>query len=303
MYHYRTFLSLGALLVTTIFLPACFPFVLSPRNRRHTALNAKISVKRDGKEFKLDFDLVNAPLGNVPLVVLHGGPGLPRDYLLPLKDIVKDRPILFHDQLGCGNSDRPQESSLYSIEDSVNDLIALLNELKFDHFHLYGQSYGGILAFEYLKKVQPSNCLSVTLSSAPSSIPLVKKEWDRLTTDIRKQTPPILVEDTFRRQHVCRTFVVPKALQKAYENASTSWGGIDVIQDYEASISTRFGTPPALVTRGEFDFVTQENLAVWEKCFVNVETKELSGCSHHGLLENPELYGGVLNGFLEKYDI
>lgn len=267
-------------------------------------MDATVRVVRDkDKKFKLYFNLVNAQSAKPPVVVLHGGPGLPSDYLQPLKDVLRDRPILFHDQLGCGKSDQPPDVALYSISNSVHDVAELLNEIDFDYFHLYGHSYGGILAFEYLKQAQPSNCLSATLSSAPSSIPLVNKEWDRLLTEIKQQTPPQLADEAFRRQHVCRTFATPRPLQQAYMKASGTWGGIDVIPNYEAVIASRINRTPALVIRGEFDFVTSENLDRWKDCFIDIETAELKGCSHHGLLEKPEQYGALLNGFLGRCDI
>jgi L-proline amide hydrolase len=265
-------------------------------------LHAKIKVKRGDASFNLDYEITNAELTKAPLVVLHGGPGLPRDYLLPLQDIITDRPILFHDQLGSGKSDAPEDKSYYSIDGSVDDLVALLDEVKFDKFHLYGQSYGGILAFEYLKKAQPTNCLSVTLSSAPSSIPRMHAEWDRLLEYISETTPQFLVEEAFRRVHVCRTTVPPKILQQSYENASTVWDGVDMIPDYEISVSKKIESPPALATRGEYDFVTEECLSAWQECFSNIETDELFDCSHHGLLEKPLVYGEMLNAFLAKHD-
>ncbi len=48
----------------------------------------------------------------LPLLLLHGGPGFPHDYLEPLEPLSNERPVIFYDQLGCGNSDRPQNLSL-----------------------------------------------------------------------------------------------------------------------------------------------------------------------------------------------
>lgn len=40
-----------------------------------------------------------------PLVVVHGGPGLPHQYLRSLADLARPRrPVVFYDQLGCGRS-------------------------------------------------------------------------------------------------------------------------------------------------------------------------------------------------------
>lgn len=261
----------------------------------------------------MDYELHHADAPKTPLVVLHGGPGLPHDYLLPLCEIINDRPILFHDQLGCGASDRPNDLSLYSIENSAQDLQTLLEEVKFGSFHLYGQSYGGILAFEYLKQQQQqptAPCYSVVLSSAPSSIPLLNQEWERLLHEI----PGFLKDDAFHQRHVCRT-APSLPLQRAYERASTSvWGGIDVISNYEAVASSSLlsSCKAALALRGEFDFVTTANLSRWKQCLHGggdndehddcFEMMQLEGCSHHGLLENPSLYGKVLDDFMERHD-
>ena len=127
-----------------------------------------------------------------PVVVLHGGPSVPSNYLYPLVDVVPYRSIVFHDQLGCGSSDEPPDVSLYSMRDSVEDMKALLKKLGVRRFHLYGQSYGGILAFEYLKSVATEGdddgsapvCLSAILSSAPTNVAEVESEFVSLIQEI-----------------------------------------------------------------------------------------------------------------------
>ena len=51
-----------------------------------------------------------------PLLVLHGGPGVPSYYLNPLAALGDDRPVVFYDQLGCGRSDQPADTSLSRIQ-------------------------------------------------------------------------------------------------------------------------------------------------------------------------------------------
>jgi pimeloyl-ACP methyl ester carboxylesterase len=45
-----------------------------------------------------------------PILVLHGGPSVPSDFLFPLVNVVPYRSIVFYDQLGCGKSDEPDVS-------------------------------------------------------------------------------------------------------------------------------------------------------------------------------------------------
>jgi len=47
-----------------------------------------------------------------PVLCLHGGPGMPHDYLERLEDPAVSRPTVFYDQFGCGRSDRPAGDSL-----------------------------------------------------------------------------------------------------------------------------------------------------------------------------------------------
>ena len=51
-----------------------------------------------------------------PLLVLHDGPGVPHDYLTPLAALADTRPVVFYDQLGCGNSDKVSGTSLLTVE-------------------------------------------------------------------------------------------------------------------------------------------------------------------------------------------
>jgi pimeloyl-ACP methyl ester carboxylesterase len=47
----------------------------------------------------------------LPLLCIHGGTGVPHDYLEPLEAIATtERRVVFYDQLGCENSDRPTDS-------------------------------------------------------------------------------------------------------------------------------------------------------------------------------------------------
>jgi len=97
---------------------------------------------------------------NFPIVMVHGGPGWPHNYLLPLKQqACHGRDVYFYDQAGCGASSLPQSHSI-SIKDdypwlldplyyATVELPALLYHLNITNFHLLGNSWGTILAQYY----------------------------------------------------------------------------------------------------------------------------------------------------------
>jgi L-proline amide hydrolase len=84
------------------------------------------------------------------LLVAHGGPGLPHDYLEDLAGVADDqRAVVFYDQLGCGRSDHPDDPALWVMETFVDELATLREALGLDRVHLLGHSWGGWLALEY----------------------------------------------------------------------------------------------------------------------------------------------------------
>mmetsp|Transcript_11668 Transcript_11668/g.15227 ORF Transcript_11668/g.15227 Transcript_11668/m.15227 type:complete len:341 (-) Transcript_11668:251-1273(-) len=248
-----------------------------------------------------------------PVVVLHGGPSVPSDYLEPLVDVIPYRSVIFYDQLGCGRSDEPDDPDLYSIDFAVNDLEILLSTLNVRRFHLYGQSFGGILAFEFLKKlaseesVNDVKCLSVVLSSSPTNVKQVEDEANRLVKEVMETIEDESgIQEAFRKVHQCRTSVMPEPLQKAYASAGNTFRGTSAISDYIANSPKPEAKrmPSAMVMRGEHDFVTEICLKDWKNLFNHkfVRMKVLENCSHHGLLENANDYGSIVDSFFAEYD-
>lgn len=76
----------------------------------------------------IGYKIVGVNRKKIPLLVLHGDPGALHDYLEPLEALSDERPVIFYDQLECGNSDKPSDVSLWTIERFVNELEPHLTE-------------------------------------------------------------------------------------------------------------------------------------------------------------------------------
>jgi pimeloyl-ACP methyl ester carboxylesterase len=122
-----------------------------------------------------------AGAGRVPLIMVHGGPGMPwgLDEAIVEPALRLGRPLVFYDQVGCGHSDRPDDLSVLSVEFFVEELANLRRELSLDEVHIYGISWGGMLALAYLL-TQPAGVRSAVLASAVPSVPLFQQEAHRL---------------------------------------------------------------------------------------------------------------------------
>ena len=87
------------------------------------------------------------PVGDdgLPLVVLHGGPGLDHTHLRPWLDPLGEEFRVFYvDERGQGQSERVDPATL-SLEAFARDVDLLAEALELDRFALLGHSFGAII--------------------------------------------------------------------------------------------------------------------------------------------------------------
>src|ERR1700704_2634648 len=88
----------------------------------------------------------------LPLIVLHGGPGMAHDYVRNIAALADEtgRRVIHYDQLGCGHSthlpDAPRD--FWTPDLFVDEFHTVRTELGIDRYHLLGQSWGGMLGAE-----------------------------------------------------------------------------------------------------------------------------------------------------------
>lgn len=98
-------------------------------------------------------DKARTGAGRPPVIVLHGGPGVPdlaanARVFAPLAE--RGRDVYLYAQLGTGRSTRLTDVHDYSRDRDAADLEALRRRLGLDRVVLVGHSYGGALAAHYL---------------------------------------------------------------------------------------------------------------------------------------------------------
>jgi proline iminopeptidase len=110
-------------------------------------------------------------LGNgSPLVIVHGGPGAEHSYFLPyLLPLSRTHRLIFIDERGSGRSQRLQDTSLYTVENMVEDVEDVRQALNLGKISLLGHSYGGVLAQAYALKYQQNLTHLILNSTFPST--------------------------------------------------------------------------------------------------------------------------------------
>lgn len=94
--------------------------------------------------------------GSIKVLLLHGGPGFSHEYLEAMESFLPQAGIemYYYDQLGCNNSDQPDDASLWTLPRYLEEVEEVRRGLGLEQFVLYGHSWGGILAIEYALKYQ-----------------------------------------------------------------------------------------------------------------------------------------------------
>ena len=94
--------------------------------------------------------------GPVKVLPLHGGPGFPHDYMEAMESFLPQAGIEMYnyDQLGVGNSDIPDDPTLWTLPRYLTEVEEVRRGLHLDQFVLYGHSWGGVLAMEYALNYQ-----------------------------------------------------------------------------------------------------------------------------------------------------
>jgi proline-specific peptidase len=266
------------------------------------------------------------PVGGVPLVCLHGGPGSSHHYFEPLEELAADgRRVVLYDQLGCGASDRPDDPDLWTVELFVAEVDAVRGALGLERIHLLGSSWGSMLGIEYAL-TKPAGLVSLTLNSPPTAAETWKAEAKRLRDELPEHVKRVLAEHEaagttddpeyeaaegeFWRRHICRIDPQPACVARgrAAKNRAvyealwgvSEWNPNGKLRDWD--VRPRLGEidAPTLVTSGRYDECTPKLAEEAQRGIRGAERVLFEESSHMAFIEEPERFRAVLSDFLAR---
>ena len=260
-----------------------------------------------------------------PVLLLHGGPGYTGHYLEPLaRALSTDRPVIVYDQLGAGRSDRITDTTLLRIDRFVRELDSLRRALRLDRIHLYGHSWGTMLALEYLA-TRPRGIVSVTLAS-----PLITSAaWSQDGQTLLKTMP-----DSIQRIVAAHEAAGTTASQQ-YQDASlaymkryvygmeppfpsevdsaiagfsplvyeTMWGPSEFtptgsLKHFDRSAVLRELRMPVLFTVGRHDEATPETVQRFARDVSNAQVRIFERSAHMAMVTERYAYAEAVSAFL-----
>ena len=199
-----------------------------------------IPVKTPAGEFKV----WTKRIGNNPrikVLLLHGGPASTHQYMECFESFFPKEGIEFYeyDQLGCGNSDKPADTSLWVLDRFVEEVEQVRQAIGADstNFYILGNSWGGILGMQYALKYQ-NNMKSLIVANMMASCPEYGKYAEEVLA--KQMDPKVLAEvkaieakgdfnnprymelltPNFYNEHLCRLNPWPEPVTRSF--ASTN---------------------------------------------------------------------------------
>lgn len=264
-----------------------------------------------------------------PVLVVHGGPGVPSNYLKPLAGLSVDRPVIFFDQLGCGHSTCKDDTSQWTIQNFVTEIPAIRKALGLEKIHLYGHSWGTILAADYLLS-NPSGVESCILAGPALSVPL----WIRGTDSLLKTLPDSL-QQIIKKSEAARAFDSPdyqSAMMVFYHryvarkdpwsaDTDSSFGQLNAamynymqgpseftitgtIKNYDRTKDLKQIKIPTLILVGEYDESVPSNAKYFQSLIPGAKFAVIPNAGHLAMQDDSARYvatvGEFLNGLKKK---
>jgi proline iminopeptidase len=266
---------------------------------------------------------VGRDTGKAPLLTLHGGPGAAHNYLLPLKALADERQVIFFDQLGCGKSDAPDDAALYVMPRCVEQLAAVRKALALEKVILYGHSYGGMLAIEYLTQTPGVSVEKLILAGTGASIPQAVAGMRRLMEALPNGRRAFELEKAgqetskeyqdlvqlFYNTYLCRVDPWPKNVQDTLEalgkslsypvmNGPNEFTIVGNLAKWDRIADLGKISAPTLLLTAQHDEVPIESHLTLQAGIKGSNLVMLGDCAHLAMDEKPDEYVRVLRSFM-----
>jgi proline iminopeptidase len=264
-------------------------------------------------------------IAHPPLLCVHGGPGVPHDYLLPLTALSFERRVILYDQLDVGHSDKPGDPKNWQVERFVAEIDRLREALGLDAFHLYGNSWGGTIAAEYAIQ-RPAGLKSLTLSGPLLSTARWIEDNDEYIKALSQESRQALERSggqgadhdpqvaaaiaEYNRRHLCRADPWPDFLEAAMNGTNTAvynamWGPTEFIctgslQRYDCTGRLSQIQAPTLIICGQYDEAAPTSCHAFSRMIPGAQLAVIPNASHLPHIERPDPVMMIIRTFLKE---
>lgn len=312
-------------LLLGVSMAACYESQPTPaEDRAADSVTGMVDVP-GGKVF---FEMYHADAPGIPLLMIHGGPGMNSCGFGLLDELITDRPIIRYDQLDTGLSERPGDRSTWVLSHFVEEVEAIRKALFLDEVHVLGHSWGGTVAAEFALEGDTEGVVSIVLAGPLLSTSiwlddaqiLLAQMPEHLQHTIRSHEATgtyshpdyIAATDSFYARflnHIQPPRPVPECegVGINMEMYETMWGPTEftstgTLLDYDRFDRLHEIQLPVLLIVGEFDEARPETMIRFADQIPDAEIAIIPGAGHAAMVDQPELYAAQLKRFLSKIE-
>lgn len=272
--------------------------------------------------------------GNNPkikVLLINGGPGCTHEYFESFESFLPKEGIefIYYDQLACGNSDNPKDTSLYDLNRYVDEVEQVRQALQLDtsNFYLLGHSWGGIVAMQYALNYH-SNMKGLIISNMMASCPkygkyaddVLSKQMNKSVLDsirtIEKRgdfTNPKYMEllfPNFYRKHICRLPEYPEPVARSFGKMNndlyvimqgpSEFGIAGKLTNWDVSDELKNIKARTLIIGASFDTMDPAYMEWMSKEIPDAQFVLCAKGSHMCMWDDQDVYFTGLIGFLKN---
>ncbi|CAM5761424.1 Proline iminopeptidase [Labrys miyagiensis] len=265
--------------------------------------------------------------GERVLLVLHGGPGVPCNYVLDahLRYAEQGYRVVSWDQLGCGESDRPDDPALWTVARYVEEVETVRAAYDARQVIVLGHSWGGTLALEYClaypQHVSAFVAVTIAFDQPLLQLGYISKKMElgaetmrmiaRREIDGTKDHPEYRSAMTILNyRHMCRMEEWPDPVVQSLANIGhgpwwtmfgpQSYNCTGTLRDYNRNNDLHRLRLPVLMLAGEHDYILPELVSASAQLIPGAKCVVFRNCGHMPFWEDPTTYHRTLSGFLNE---
>ena len=252
----------------------------------------------------------------LPLIVLHGGPGLDHTHLRPWLDPLGDEfRVIYVDERGQGRSERVDPATL-SLEVFARDVDLLAEALGLERFALLGHSFGAIITTKHAIELgtadgyvisgggDSSDQLMADVDASLEAMGDAGKaiadswEWEKSVktpeecAELMRVQTPFHFHGTPPPDFAEETVYVPDVLRHF---ANEGYGDFDYVADLH-----RVSKPTLVIVGAEDRTTTPRAARVLHQGIPDSELLLVDGAGHMAMVEAQDAYLGAVRAFLAR---
>ncbi len=259
----------------------------------------------------IGYEVYPGPEGSPPIFLLHGFAASSSIFGSNIGDLAQKFTVITVDLLGHGESDAPVDVEPYGPEPAVGRIVALMDELGYDHALFCGHSLGGALALR-LALDHPDRVAGVVMinSSSAAGTPRWRNETqprlEQIAARIRAEGTWFIRES---RLYPARSKRIPDEDRDrlSYDFDQTPAAGLaGTVEGLVARVNSweRLGelTVPVLAIAGDRDrdFMQGAPRMVAQMRHNRVQLVTFEEAGHAANLEEPDLFDEAVTGFAQE---